>query len=51
VVLEVYAAHPEIVPSGSVQATLERLVAALAVGLRAEPPMSATGAARHTVKA
>ena len=51
VVLEVYAAHPEIVPSGSVQATLERLVAALAAGLRAEPPMSATGAARHTVKA
>ena len=51
VVLQVYAAHPEIVPSGSVQATLERLVTALAAGLRAEPPMSATGAARHTVKA
>jgi AcrR family transcriptional regulator len=51
VVLQVYAAHPEIVPTGSVHATLERLVAALATGLRAEPPMSEPGAVRHTVKA
>jgi AcrR family transcriptional regulator len=51
VVLQVYAAHPEIVPTGSVHAALERLVAALATGLRAEPPMSEAGTARHTVKA
>jgi AcrR family transcriptional regulator len=51
VVLEVYAAHPEILPTGSVQDTLERLVAALAAGLRAEASMSAAGRARHTVKA
>jgi AcrR family transcriptional regulator len=51
VVLEVYAAHPEIVPTGSVQATLERLVAALVAGLRAEPPVREGGDARHTVKA
>lgn len=53
VVLEVYAAHPELVPTGSVQATVERLVAALAAGLRAErpttPPARAAGPARHTV--
>ncbi len=51
VVLQVYAAHPEIVPVGSVHAALERLVAALATGLREEPPMSEAGTARHTVKA
>ena len=51
VVLEVYAAHPEIVPTGSVQATLERLVAALVAGLRAEPPVREEGDPRHTVKA
>jgi AcrR family transcriptional regulator len=51
VVLEVYAAHPEIVPSGSGHATLVRLVTALASGLRAEPPVRAVGGSRHTVKA
>ncbi len=51
VVLQVYAAHPEIVPTGSVHATLERLVAALVAGLRAEPPVREGGDARHTVKA
>jgi hypothetical protein len=51
VVLQVYAAHPEIVPTGSVHATLERLVTALAEGLRAEPPARDLGAAQHTVKA
>lgn len=57
VVLQVYASHPELVPAGSVDATLERLVAALAAGLRAEPRaeprasrrVSRAGAARHTV--
>ena len=38
-------------PTGSVHAALERLVAALATGLRAEPPMSEAGTARHTVTA
>jgi AcrR family transcriptional regulator len=51
VVLQVYAAHPEIVPAGSVHATLERLVAALVEGLRAEPPVREASGARHTVKA
>ncbi len=51
VVLQVYAAHPEIVPTGSVHAGLERLVAALATGLRAEAPTREAGASRHTVKA
>jgi hypothetical protein len=51
VVLEVYAAHPEIVPEGSVAQTLERLVAALAAGLRAERPVARDGEARHTVEA
>ena len=51
VVLDVYAVHPELVPTGSVLATLERLVAALAAGLRAEPPARDRGAARHTVEA
>ena len=50
VVLQVYAAHPEIVPTGSVHATLERLVAALVEGLRAELPVREGGDARHTVK-
>ncbi|MEP6649020.1 MAG: TetR family transcriptional regulator [Lapillicoccus sp.] len=50
VVLEVYAAHPEIVPAPSVRAELERLVTALAAGLRAEPPRRGTGAPRHTVE-
>jgi AcrR family transcriptional regulator len=36
VVLDVYAAHPQLVPTGSVVDALERLVAALAAGLRAE---------------
>ena len=49
VVLQVYASHPELVPARSVSASLERLVAALAAGLRAEPPRSRRGAARHTV--
>jgi AcrR family transcriptional regulator len=49
VVLQVYASHPELVPAPSVSASLERLVAALAAGLRAEPPASRRGAARHTV--
>jgi hypothetical protein len=51
VVLEVYAAHPELVPAGSAYATLERLVAALASGLRTEPPVRAAGGTRHTVEA
>jgi AcrR family transcriptional regulator len=51
VVLEVYAVHPELVPTGSVHGTLERLVTALAAGLRAEPPARDRGAARHTVEA
>ena len=51
VVLDVYAVHPELVPTGSVLATLERLVAAVAAGLRAEPPTRGRGAARHTVEA
>ena len=54
VVLKVYAAHPEVVPTGSIEAGVERLVAALAVGLRAEatstPPVRGDGAARHTVE-
>ena len=36
VVVQVYAAHPELVPTGSVETGVERLVAALAAGLRAE---------------
>ena len=51
VVLEVYAAHPELVPTGSVHSTLERLVAALASGLRAERSVRGRGASRHTVGA
>ena len=51
VVLEVYAAHPEIVPTGSVHATLERLVAALAAGPAGGAADERAGAARHTVKA
>ncbi len=51
VVLEVYAAHPELVPTGSVHSRLERLIAALASGLRAEPPVRAAGGSRHTVGA
>lgn len=51
VVLDVYAVHPELVPTGSVLVTLERLVAALATGLRAEPPARDRGAPRHTVEA
>ena len=51
VVLEVYAVHPELVPTGSVVVTLERVVAALAAGLRAEPPARDRGASRHTVEA
>jgi len=55
VVLQVYAAHPEVVPTGSVQGAVERLVAALATGLRAEtpttPPVRAAGSSRHTVEA
>ncbi|MEO7234595.1 MAG: TetR family transcriptional regulator [Lapillicoccus sp.] len=51
VVVEVYAAHPEIVPTGAAHAVLERLVAALAAGLRAEVPASTDRAQRHTVKA
>ena len=51
VVLEVYAAHPELVPTGSVHSTLERLVAALAAGLRAERSVRGRGASRHTVGA
>ena len=51
VVLDVYAVHPELVPTGSVLVTLERLVAALAAGLRAEPPARDRGASRHTVEA
>ena len=54
VVLRVYAAHPEVVPNGSVQAAVERLVAALAAGLRAETPasepVSGGAATRHTVE-
>jgi hypothetical protein len=49
VVLQVYASHPELVPAQSVDASLERCVAALAAGLRAEPPASRRPAARHTV--
>lgn len=51
VVLDVYAVHPELVPTGSVLVTLERLVAALATGLRAERPARDRGASRHTVEA
>jgi AcrR family transcriptional regulator len=51
VVLEVYAVHPALVPTGTVVDTLERLVAALAAGLRAEPPARDRAAARHTVEA
>jgi AcrR family transcriptional regulator len=51
VVLDVYAAHPEILPAGAPLAALERLVAALATGLRAEVPASTERARRHTVKA
>ena len=51
VVLEVYAVHPELVPTGSVVVTLERVVAALAAGLRAEPPARDRGASRLTVEA
>ena len=51
VVLEVYAAHPKLVPTGSVHSRLERLIAALASGLRAEPPVRAAGGSRHTVGA
>lgn len=40
VVREVYAAHPGLVPTVPAEATLERLVAALAAGLRAEGPRS-----------
>ncbi len=36
VVREVYAAHPDLVPASGVATALERLVAALAAGLRAE---------------
>ena len=51
VVLEVYAAHPELVPGQSVRASLERLVAALADGLRSETRVSRSGDPRHTVGA
>ena len=53
VVLQVYAAHPEVVPTGSVETAVERIVAALATGLRAErtaPPVSTRAAKRHTVE-
>lgn len=49
VVLEVYATHPDLRPTGSTEDALERLVAALVAGLRTEPPARDRAAARHTV--